>query len=105
MEAMTTPNDVRTMARDEDGSFDLGGGHSLAPVLDQQERLVGWLHTHPDARSSSGALCQSFVAAREGFGAEVHEVVIVGPLTLSPDVRCGVCGAHGRVHQGKWEPR
>lgn len=101
---MTQPDDITRMVRDEDGSMDLGHGHTFAPVLDQDERLVGWLHTHPDARNADARLCQSFCAVRSGFGPDVHEVVIVGPLTLSPSLKCRVCGSHGEVKNGKWEP-
>lgn len=84
--------------------MDLGHGHTFAPILDQTDRLVGWLHTHPDARDPSAKPCQSFCAVRAGFGPDVHEVVAAKPLTLSPSLKCRVCGVHGYVRDGKWEP-
>lgn len=87
----------------DEAEMDLGSRHTFAPVIDPADQLVGWLHTHPDARST-GVLCQSFVAVREGFGYAAYEIEIVGPLSLKPDVRCMTCGARGRVHGGKWIP-
>ena len=93
------------MTRSEDPALYLGLGHEFAPVTDNDDRLVGWLHTHPDARSTSGVLCQSFCAVRPIDGAPVHEILSAEPLTLSPSLKCRICGAHGEVTAGKWEPR
>lgn len=82
----------------------LGGGHVFVPVTDREDRLVGWLHTHPDARSGSGMLCQSFCAVRAIDGAPVHEILQAEPLTLSPSLKCRICGMHGEVVNGAWKP-
>ncbi len=97
-------DDLGKMVRASDDELDIGMGHKLTPVVDASDRLVGWLHAHPDARSAIGALCQSFCAVREGIGAPVHEIVTVEPLTLHPSLECRTCGAHGCVKNGKWEP-
>ncbi len=89
----------------DDHEIPLGNGHVFAPVMDADDRLVGWLHTHPDARSDSGMLCQSFCAVRPVDGTPVHDILSAEPLTLSPSLKCRICGAHGEVVNGKWEPR
>lgn len=85
------------------GVLQLGHGHSFEAAIDKDGGLIGWLHTHPDARSE-GALCQSFCAVRAGFGPEVHQVVCPDPLSLEPSLCCAACGSHGKVTDGKWEP-
>jgi hypothetical protein len=85
------------------GKLDLGYGHSFEVVLDIHDQLIGWLHTHPDARNPT-TLCQSFCAVRPLNGTPVHQVVSPDPLTLTPSLQCRTCGAHGHVNNGKWEP-
>ena len=84
--------------------FPIGHGHSFKAVHDAQDRFVGWIHTHPDARNPS-VLCQSFCAVRDGYHVDVHQIVTAEPLTLEPSLKCRTCGAHGVVVNGKWEPR
>jgi hypothetical protein len=86
------------------GQMRLGHGHFFEAVLGNDEQLVGWLHTHPDARDSSGMLCQSFCAVRPLNGTPVHQIICVDPLTLQPSLLCRTCGAHGHVTNGQWEP-
>lgn len=86
------------------GKLDLQHGHTFEVVLDTKDLLVGWLHTHPDARNPK-VLCQSFCAVRPLNDAPVHRVMCADPLTLTPSLRCRTCGAHGEVTNGKWEPR
>lgn len=95
--------DMTTMTRADTEEIDLGAGHAFAPIHDQSDRLVGWLHTHPDARDASARSCQSFCAMRAGFGPDTHVVVQAEPLTLSPSLKCRICGAHGHVKNGQWE--
>lgn len=84
--------------------LELGAGHLFEAVIDGKDQLIGWLHTHPDARNPN-VLCQSFCAVRQLNGAPVHQVLCSDPLTLTPSLRCRMCGAHGEVINGKWEPR
>lgn len=98
---MEAVSKVTRMVRLDD-EISLGSHHVFAPVNDQHGNLVGWLHTHPDARCE-GRLCQSFCSVQEGLGPVVHQVVSSDPITLEPDVECRVCGVHGRVVDGKWE--
>ena len=86
------------------GKLELGYGHTFEVVLGSDDRLVGWLHTHPDARNPSAATCQSFCAVRELNGTPVHQVLCADPLTLTPSLKCRTCGAHGNVVNAKWEP-
>lgn len=83
--------------------LDLGPGRYMESVMDYNDRLIGWLHTHPDAR---GAVvpCQSFCAVRTLDGSQVYEITRDDPLTLTPSLRCPTCGDHGIVVDGKWEP-
>lgn len=81
----------------------IGSGHTLKPVVDDEDQFVGWIHTHPDARNPS-ILCQSFCAVRSGYTVDVHQVLLAEPLTLLPSLRCRICGAHGHVTNGQWEP-
>lgn len=100
---METVDQILSLIR-TDEEFDLGHGHVFSPVVDQKDRLVGWMHTHPDARNPSALPCKSFCAIREGLNAPVHRVVQAKPLTLTPSLECRVCKAHGHVKDGKWEP-
>lgn len=84
--------------------LDLGRGHFFEAVLGTDDQLVGWLHTHPDQRSAEGMLCQSFCAVRPLNGTPVHQIISVDPLTLTPSLKCRMCGAHGHVTNGRWEP-
>lgn len=86
------------------GQLKLGHGHVFESVLDDKGQLIGWLHTHPDARSAEGMLCQSICAVRDLNGSPIHQVISVDPLTLIPSLKCRTCGAHGNVTNGKWEP-
>ena len=44
-------------------------------------QLVGWLHTHPDKRSPTGTLCQSFCAVRPpGDVAVFWPRIVVGAI-------------------------
>jgi hypothetical protein len=82
-------------------SFSLGLGHYFKPVFDDRGQFVGWTHTHLDP---SGMACQSFCAVHEGYGAPVHQITQSEPLTLSPSLKCRMCGVHGNVINGRWEP-
>jgi hypothetical protein len=86
------------------GKMRLGHGHFFEVMLGHSGQLIGWLHTHPDARNSNG-LCQSVCMVRPIDGAPVHDIVQVDPLTLSPSLLCRTCGAHGDVIDGQWKPR
>jgi hypothetical protein len=99
-----TPSQETVEARASVDQLNLGHGHFFAAVIGADEHLVGWLHTHPDARSTTGVLCQSFCAVRPLNGSPVHQIVSVEPLTLLPSLLCRMCGAHGHVTNGKWEP-
>lgn len=92
------------MTRLEDAVIDLGRGHTFAPVTDAEDRLVGWVHTHRDARDPDGVLCQSFCAVRPIDGSPVHSILQADPLSLSPSLKCRTCGVHGHVTNGQWEP-
>lgn len=85
------------------GRLDLGHDHFFEAAIGSDEQLVGWLHTHPDARGGIEP-CQSFCAVRPVDGAPVHQVICAEPLTISPSLKCRVCGSHGNVTAGKWEP-
>jgi hypothetical protein len=85
------------------GQMDLGHGHVFEVMLGVDEQLVGWLHTHPDARGRTEP-CQSACMVKPVDGLPVHEVVCADPLTLTPSLQCRTCGAHGHVTNGKWEP-
>ena len=85
------------------GKLDLGHEHFFEVMIGSDDKLIGWLHTHPDHRNSS-ALCQSICAVRPINGAPVHQVICSDPLTLTPSLLCRTCGAHGNVTNGKWEP-
>lgn len=82
-------------------TFSLGRGHSFKPVTNENGQLVGWTHTH---LSPDGMACQSFCAVRDGFGPPIHQVVQAEPLTLTPSLKCRMCGVHGNVINGRWEP-
>lgn len=83
--------------------LDLGHGHEFVAVLGAEDRLMGWLHAHPDRRDPTIA-CRSFCAVRMIDGAPVHVITSADPLTLTPSLLCRICGAHGNVINGKWEP-
>ncbi len=85
------------------GKLDLGHGHIFEVAIGHDDQLIGWLHTHPDARNPS-ILCQSFCAVRPLDSHPVHKVVCADPLTLTPSLECRTCGSHGHVINGKWEP-
>jgi hypothetical protein len=85
------------------GKLELGYGHTFEVTLDAHDQLMGWLHTHPDARNPN-VLCQSFCAVRPLNGSPVHHVVCPDPLTLTPSLECRTCGSRGDVTAGKWEP-
>lgn len=74
----------------------------MDPVTDTNGSLVGWLHTHPDARGITSP-CQSFCAVRALNGSPIYEVVHLDPLTLAPSLQCPTCGDHGNVVAGKWK--
>lgn len=81
----------------------IGRGHTLRPVMNDQDQLVGWIHEHPHA-ANQNERCSSFLAVRGGYGFDVHRVQTVDPLTLDPCLRCRSCGTHGHVTNGRWEP-
>lgn len=93
-----TPLDVHV------GRLDLGHDHFFEAVVGNDGKLAGWLHTHPDARSHEGMLCQSFCAVRPLNDTPVHQVLCAEPLTLTPSLKCRTCGAHGEVVNGHWMP-
>ena len=88
------------------GKLELGLGHTFEAVIGQDDCLIGWLHTHIDARrDDESELCQSFCAVRPINSSPVHQVICADPLTLTPSLKCRMCGVHGEVINGKWEPR
>ena len=84
--------------------LDIGGGHTLSPVFDRADRLLGYIHTHPDPHS--GMMCQSLIAVRSELtvAAEIYQIEEAQPLRLSPAIRCPVCHAYGYVREGRWVP-
>lgn len=100
--------------------LDLGGGHVLRFTCWKPDRTLnpqfahlpdverfGFAWDHPDARKP-GERCRG----AGHFDGEVQRqlvndrtrwtVVSWEPLTLSPSLLCGACGAHGFIREGKW---
>jgi len=89
---------------DATGVLDLGGGHTLEAVFDADDLLAGWLHRHPHPDGNTPTPCQTLCAVRYIDGVSVYRVDQADPLTLSPAVRCRLCGVQGHVVRGVWVP-
>lgn len=82
----------------------LGAGHFFVAIFDADDVFVGWLHRHPHASADTATTCQTFCAVRYVEGVPIYRIDCADPLTLSPDVCCRLCGAHGRIVNGVWLP-
>jgi hypothetical protein len=101
---MTIPMPMSIRAPATAAVYDLGHQHTLETLFGANERFVGWLHIHPDQRECTAVRCQSFCAARTDADSTSYQIIDADPLTLSPSLRCPVCGAQGHVTNGQWEP-
>ena len=96
--------------------LDLGAGHRLRFVVDEQGNRIGAIHEHPwpENPDGSGACSGGIwfdVPAMRAFEAQEKrpprpkwQIVSEEPLTLSPSIQCrGGCNVHGFVRDGKWQ--
>lgn len=87
---------------------DLGDGHRLIFSDFEGQRHVGAMieHRRPgDGMDCGGWLPFADRAWAEPFGdrIETWKVEQDEPITLSPSVKCRLCGDHGYVRNGRWE--
>jgi len=84
--------------------LDLGGGHVLSRVVDNDGTLTGFVDDHPDARNPEQR-CGGSVpldGSRWAQPGRSWQLVSEEPLTLSPSLLCSACGDHGFVREGRW---
>ena len=92
--------------------LDLGNGHRLRFVEDGRGSRIGAIHEHP---YPTGTYRHGYCAGMVWFDVpatyvveqrdRVHakwQIIQESPLTLTPSIRCGDCGLHGFVRDGKW---
>jgi hypothetical protein len=93
--------------------LDLGSGQFFEWKFlfgDPTERVVSAFRGHPSAKDGSPccSICWFDVPASALLAPDpsrqLHSVVSWQPLELSPSLRCRVCGSHGRICNGRWEP-
>lgn len=89
--------------------IDLGDGHSIS-FAHYEGEVAGANVYHP---GKDGAECVGWVAfagrawARsfpDGLAGKNWDVQQDNPLTLSPSIKCRVCGDHGYIRNGRWVP-
>lgn len=63
-------------------------------------------HRRPDTGAAChGAVMFDLPGVRENFSASrLWQVESMEPLTVSPSLLCRVCGHHGFIRNGRWEP-
>lgn len=64
--------------------------------------LVGMIQTHP--RPDDGTECEGTVAFVNARGQDrpIWKVISFEPLTVDPSLHCTLCGAHGKIEDGRW---
>jgi len=88
-------------------AFEVGPDRTAMPVVypdaagEVAGQLAGYRITHP---KPDGGLCLGaeghWIPVGEGHWTLVSE----DPLTLTPSLRCTVCGDHGFITNGAWVP-
>lgn len=97
---------------------DLGHGHRLKFVCWKPDRRLnpqyadipdveraGAIVSHltEDGQECSGIVYFDLASVRQLFPHDLYWVVECWePLTLSPSIRCSICGDHGFVRDGRW---
>jgi hypothetical protein len=94
---------------DDLNTIDIGHGVKIAFVTNGAGEEIGILEEHPAVTESAamldGRCCGSvFWSVPEGDQRPTWQLVSRDPLTLSPSLLCRVCGNHGWIRNGKWEP-
>ena len=99
--------------------IDLGYGHFLKFVSWAPDRILnpqfadipdnprcGADIEHPNKNNPS-EICRGYIGLDPNVTASAEalwQVESWDPLTLSPSLLCTVCGDHGHIKSGKWEP-
>lgn len=112
------------MTTNTDRLVDLGGAHAyrLFTVEDGNgDNVPGGVHIfHP---AHDGAACRNHATAlgapseHLGVGSVMFDIPATArfktarwlvrswsPLTIEPSIKCGACGDHGFIRDGRWEP-
>lgn len=89
-------------------NIDIGGGHIISFVQYKGEICgLNDLHKRPDGTDCTGGWVafagRSWDRAFDGK-ITTWDVLQQDPLTLSPSLLCRVCGGHGWIRNGRWEP-
>ena len=65
-----------------------------------------WVGIHEWHREPNGEYSAGFIpfTGRNPDQPVTWDIVSEDPLTLSPSLACGMCGHHGFVRGGRWEP-
>lgn len=98
-----------TSAFDDDGpSMDLGHGVTAQFTSWGEHDMAGLMESHPrpdNGERCYGGLLFDLPDVREAFpGRPLWTVESLDPLTISPSVLCTICGHHGFIRGGRWEP-
>jgi hypothetical protein len=80
-------------------AIDIGSGVLAELRRADDGELLGLAYSHitPVTRSRCSGWIPVRPASPEGW-----DVLSVEPLTLSPSLRCKICGHHGRITAGRW---
>jgi hypothetical protein len=87
-------------------------GHDMwwTKVMDADDNWIGILEWHEceaaqnssDAGLSAGGV--NFENAPQGVKGPRWQLAREDPLTITPSIRCGTCGLHGFITDGRWVP-
>lgn len=87
---------------------DIGHGHTIEFTTWGDHVRAGLIdhHKKPDGTGClGGGVLFDLPGVREAFAERsVWTVQSWEPLTLSPSLRCTVCGEHGFIRGGRWVP-
>jgi len=87
-------------------AIDLGHNTFYTKLHDKDQNWSGIHEWHQCKGDPEGEYSAGFVGF-EGKGRQFRtmwKVESYDPLTLSPSLACGMCGHHGFIRNGRWEP-
>lgn len=103
-----TDEPAETNPLTESDEHDIGDGVGISWIVDAATDVVlGLIERHDCAFGRAGGqvpVVSAFQPDADHWTVEAGDLGTVAGLTLTPSIRCAMCGHHGFIVDGRWQP-